>query len=61
VPVSLIGVHSGELPGNAEDIKDSEICRFLVGLTRTKKKCTVLYTKNAIGRFQEAVGVSGSD
>src|SRR5207247_452848 len=42
--VSLVGVHSGELPARAEDIKDIEICRFLVGLTRTKKKCSVMTT-----------------
>jgi superfamily I DNA/RNA helicase len=51
--VFLIGVHSGELPAKAEDIKDIEICRFLVGLTRTKKKCTILCTKNAMGEFKK--------
>jgi len=51
--VFLIGVHSGELPSNAQDIKDIEICRFLVGLTRTKKKCAILYTKNAMGDFKK--------
>jgi superfamily I DNA/RNA helicase len=51
--VFLIGAHSGELPSNADDIKDIEICRFLVGLTRTKKKCTILYAKNAMGKFKQ--------
>jgi superfamily I DNA/RNA helicase len=50
--VFLIGVHSGELPAKAQDIKDIEICRFLVGLTRTKKKCVILHTKNAMGDFK---------
>jgi superfamily I DNA/RNA helicase len=50
--VFLIGVHSGELPSNAGDVKDIEICRFLVGLTRTKKKCSVLVTRNAMGTFK---------
>jgi superfamily I DNA/RNA helicase len=50
--VFLIGLHSGELPGNAAQIKDIEICRFLVGLTRTKKKCDVLVCKNAMGKFK---------
>ena len=51
--VFLVGPHSGELPSNARDIKDIEICRFLVGLTRTKKKCSILYTKNAMGNFKK--------
>ena len=50
--VFLIGTHSGELPNNPKDIKDIEICRFLVGLTRTKKKCSILYAKNAMGEFK---------
>jgi ATP-dependent DNA helicase UvrD/PcrA len=50
--VFLVGVHSGELPSNAANIKDIEICRFLVGLTRTKKKCSILVTKNAMGQVK---------
>ena len=50
--VFLIGVHSEELPRNAQEIQDIEICRFLVGLTRTKKKCSILYAKNAMGEFK---------
>jgi superfamily I DNA/RNA helicase len=42
--VFLVGLHSEEFPADARDIKDLEICRFLVGLTRTKKKCTILTT-----------------
>lgn len=51
--VFLIGVHSGELPGNPAAIKDIEICRFLVGLTRTKKQCTILIAKNAMGQYKK--------
>jgi len=51
--VFLIGAHSGELPSNADAIKDIEICRFLVGLTRTKRKCSILYAKNAMGNFKQ--------
>jgi superfamily I DNA/RNA helicase len=50
--VFLIGVHSGELPSNARDVRDIEICRFLVGLTRTKRKCSILVTRNAMGTFK---------
>ena len=44
--VFIIGMHEGELPRDADDIQDIEICRLLVGLTRTKKKCSLLFTKN---------------
>jgi superfamily I DNA/RNA helicase len=50
--VFLIGVHSGELPKNAAAIDDIEICRFLVGLTRTRKRCSILVANNAMGRFK---------
>jgi superfamily I DNA/RNA helicase len=50
--VFLVGVHSGELPNNAANIKDIEICRFLVGLTRTKKKCSILVAQNAMGQYK---------
>jgi superfamily I DNA/RNA helicase len=43
--VVLVGLHEDELPRRAADIKDMEICKFLVGLTRTKKKCTLLTTR----------------
>jgi len=43
--VFLVGLHSGDIPRDAEDIKDIEICRLLVALTRTKKKCSILVTK----------------
>ena len=36
-----------DMPRNAADVKDIEICKFLVGMTRTKKKCSILTT----GRF----------
>ena len=42
--VFLVGLHSEELPADGRNIKDLEICRFLVGLTRTKKKCSILTT-----------------
>lgn len=51
--VLLIGAHSGELPSNPADIKDLEICKFLVGLTRTKKKCSILVARNAMGKWKK--------
>lgn len=49
--VFLAGVHAGELPKDANNITDIEICKFIVGLTRTKKKCTFLIT----GRFGQDI------
>jgi len=48
--VFLVGLHDGDLPRNAHHIQYIEICRFLVGLTRTKKKCCFMLTK----RFGDA-------
>ena len=42
--VFVVGVHENELPRNASDIKDLEICKFLVSLTRTRKQCHLLTT-----------------
>lgn len=43
--VFLVGLHTGDLPRNVTNITDIEICRFLVGLTRTKKQCSLLLTR----------------
>jgi hypothetical protein len=40
------------MPRNEAAIDDFEICCFLVGLTRTKKKCDVLFARNANGRWK---------
>jgi superfamily I DNA/RNA helicase len=45
--VFIIGMQSGDMPRNAADVQDIEICKFLVGMTRTKKKCSIITT----GRF----------
>ncbi len=44
--VFILGIHEGELPRDAKNIQDIEICRLLVGLTRTKKKCSLLLTRS---------------
>lgn len=49
--VFLIGVHADELPRNAAAPQDIEICKFLVGLTRTKKKCSVVVANNFAGKL----------
>lgn len=47
--VFIAGLHNGELPHNPDDIRDIEICRLVVGLTRTRKRCHLLHT----GRFAD--------
>lgn len=41
--VFIAGLHDGELPHNPSDIKDLEVCKFIVGLTRTRKQCTLIH------------------
>jgi superfamily I DNA/RNA helicase len=43
--VFIIGLHAGDLPRDAKNIQDLEICKFLVGLTKTKKRCSLMFTK----------------
>jgi superfamily I DNA/RNA helicase len=50
--VFLIGLHSGEIPRNINNVQDIEICRFLVGMTRTKKKCAILVTTRFGDQFK---------
>ncbi len=47
--VFIIGLHAGELPRDANAVDDLEICKFLVGLTRTKKKCSLIFTQRFAG------------
>ncbi|NMB82772.1 MAG: ATP-dependent helicase [Ignavibacteria bacterium] len=54
--VFIAGLHNKELPRNPDSIKDLEICKFLVGLTRTRKKCTLIYTKR-FGIFKKIPSV----
>jgi superfamily I DNA/RNA helicase len=48
--VFIVGLHAGDLPHDANNIADLEVCKFLVGLTRTKKKCSLLITKQFAGK-----------
>ena len=50
--VFLVGLHSVDLPRNPEQIKDIEICKFVVGLTRTRKKCSLLLTRRFGGEVR---------
>jgi superfamily I DNA/RNA helicase len=50
--VYIAGLHDGELPHDPASIKDLEICKFVVGLTRTRKKCTLVRTRNFAGNWK---------
>jgi len=51
--VFIVGLHEGDLPRDKDNIQDIEICRFVVGLTRTKKKCSILITKRFANQWKE--------
>jgi len=50
--VFIAGLHNGEIPRNPEGIQDLEICKFVVGLTRTRKKCSLMYTRQFAGQWK---------
>jgi hypothetical protein len=50
--VYIVGMHNGELPRASRSIKDLEICKFVVALTRTRKKCTLIRTQNFAGNWK---------
>jgi superfamily I DNA/RNA helicase len=45
--VFIAGLHNGEIPRDPGNVRDLEICKFVVGLTRTRKRCYLIHT----GRF----------
>lgn len=50
--VFIAGLHDGELPHDPRAIQDLEICKFVVGLTRTRKKCSLIHTRNFAGNWK---------
>ena len=42
--VFILGLQEGDMPRNAAQPSDIDICKFLVALTRTRKQCHLLYT-----------------
>lgn len=48
--VYIVGLHDGDIPRHPDDIQDIEICRFIVGLTRTRKSCTLIHTARFAGQ-----------
>jgi len=48
--VFILGLQNGDLPRNPNSISDIEVCKLLVAMTRTRKQCYILSTKNFAGR-----------
>jgi len=49
--VFILGLQENELPRNTSLIADIEICKFLVALTRARKKCYILTTSRFGGKL----------
>ena len=43
--VFIAGLHNGEIPKDPANVQDLEICKFVVGLTRTRKRCYLIHTQ----------------
>ncbi len=52
--VYIAGLHDGEFPYDSASIKDLEICKFVVALSRTRKKCTLIRTRNFAGKWKKS-------
>jgi superfamily I DNA/RNA helicase len=48
--VIIVGLHNGELPRDPKNVEDIEICKFLVGLTRTRKRCYLVFCSRFAGK-----------
>jgi len=51
--VFIMGLQDGDLPHSRSAIDDLEICRFLVAMTRTRKQCHLMYTRNWGGQWKD--------
>jgi len=50
--VFILGLHAEELPRDSDNIQDLEICKLVVGLTRTKKRCALLLANQFAGKWK---------
>jgi len=50
--VYVLGLNEGNLPKKNNNPTDNEICKFIVALTRTTKKCYLIYTNRFGGKFE---------
>lgn len=51
--VFVLGLQNGILPKNPNEIKDIDLCKFLVSITRSRKQCHILTTYRFAGRTLE--------
>lgn len=49
--VFILGLQNGLFPKKADAISEIEVCKLLVALTRTRKQCNILITKNFCGKW----------
>jgi superfamily I DNA/RNA helicase len=49
--VFIVGFNNGYLPRDPQAISDTEVCQFLVGLSRTRKECHVISVGNFAGNW----------
>lgn len=50
--VFMVGMIDGHFPRDPNAIQDNEICSFVVGLSRTRKRCHLISVRNAFGAWQ---------
>lgn len=51
--VFIVGLQNGDIPRDRNQIKELEIFRFLVALTRTRKQCYLLWTYRFAGKLMQ--------
>lgn len=51
--VFIVGLHNDDMPRDPNNIKELEIFRFLVALTRTRKQCYLLWTYRFAGKLMQ--------
>jgi len=49
--VFILGLQNGDLPRNPNLISDIEVCKLVVAMTRTRKQCYILSTRNFAGKI----------
>jgi len=53
--VVIIGANDGDIPKDPNNIKDIEICQFMVAMTRTRKECHIISNKWHIAPFLNGI------
>ena len=57
--VFIVGLDQDVFPRDSQKIKDTDVCQFIVALTRTRKECHLISTNNIYGKWKkESVFIS---